>query len=375
MLQPVAGTGRLQVGQEQIPECRLGRWGAEQPEHRLPLGAFRYVMEVRKAGVQVEVALLEATCALHQLQRRVHALPDEQRLYWGVRVVAGLDAPPGKNALAGMVGEQGLHLQFCPVFPLHRRAAGTEQGIDALLGEQDAHGPGVAYLHRLRAQLLDLPGMVEYWEGHGERGGLPGIPCPEQAGLPVPEDLHACIAEHGVGDGCLLEPQPPGDVAPWMVGVGAAGEVERETAVVILQQELLPLAGQPVPPQTVPVMGLDEALPLEPGDELFAVAGGKAQYGQYTGAALPGDGGQLHETVRAGCSVHSKGSFPCFYRTRLLLRQNLAGTGLYLPLYWRVFYGVFTAVRLFLGKTAKNPICFFPSPPALSAIRGSGSSP
>ena len=97
MLQPVAGTGRLQVGQEQIPECRLGRWGAGQPEHRLPLGAFRYVMEVRKAGVQVEVALLEATCALHQLQRRVHALPDEQRLYWGVRVVAGLDAPPGED--------------------------------------------------------------------------------------------------------------------------------------------------------------------------------------------------------------------------------------------------------------------------------------
>ena len=38
----------------------------------------------------------------------------------------------------------------------------------------------------------------------------------------------------------------------------------------------------------------------------------------------------------------------------------------------RRFGGNFTAVGFYFEKTPKNPICFFPCLPALSAIRGSG---
>ena len=173
MLKPMAGPGRLQVGQEQVPERFLGGGGAEQPEHRFPCGVVWGIMEMVEAAVQVEIALLGAAGALHQLQRRVHAASDEERLDGGVRVVAGLDAPPGEDAPAGVVGEERLQPQLCPVLPFDWGSARMEQGIDAAWREEDAHGAGVADLHGLRAQLLDLPGVVE--EGQGHRYGFSGL--------------------------------------------------------------------------------------------------------------------------------------------------------------------------------------------------------
>ncbi len=157
MFQPVIGAGRLQVGQEQAPERFLQGRGAEQPERCLSCGIIRDIMEIVKTGIQAEIAFLEAAGALHQLQGRVHTAADEEEPYGRVRVVAWLDAPSGEDPPADMVGKECLYPQLSLVLPLDRRSSCMEQGIDAAWCKKDSHDAGVADLHGLRAQFLDLP--------------------------------------------------------------------------------------------------------------------------------------------------------------------------------------------------------------------------
>ena len=301
MFQPVVGAGRLQVGKEQASQSLQQGRGAEQSDHGNPCSVIGDIMEKVKAGIQIEVAFLEAASALHQLQCRIHAFPDDERLDGGIRVVAEPAAHAGEDSPAGMIGEQRLYLQLRPVFPFHQCAACAEYGIDAFRGKQDAGGPGIVDLYCFRAKLLDLAGVVKGRQRHiigWHRSGL----CSrlEQRGLPVTEYFHTGFLQHGIGNGCLLEPEPPGNVATGAVGVGAAGEVEREAGGVFCQEELFPPARQPVSTQPVLIVGPDMALLLEPGDELFPIAGVQVQMGQHTGAALPGNGGHLHQMVRTG---------------------------------------------------------------------------
>ena len=166
MFQPVVRAGRLQVGQEQVFQSLQQGRGAEQPDHGNPCSVIWYVMEKVEAGVQIEVALLEAACALHQLQCRIHALPDDEGLDGGIRVVAGSAAHAGEDSPAGMVGEQRLYLQLRPVFPFHQCAACAEYGIDAFRGKQDAGSPGIVDLYGFRAKLLDFAGVVKGRQRH-----------------------------------------------------------------------------------------------------------------------------------------------------------------------------------------------------------------
>ena len=198
---------------------------AEQPDHGDPCGVIRYVMEIVEAGIQIEVTFLEAACALHQFQRCVHTLPDDECLDRGIRVVMGTAVHAGEDSPAGMVGEQRFYLQFRPVFPLHQCAACAEHGVDALWGKQDAGGSGIVDLYGLRPKLLDLTGMVKGRQRHIVRCLLAGSWL-EQWGFPVTVYFHTCTLKHGIGNGCLLEPVPPWEVTAGAVGVGAAGEVK-----------------------------------------------------------------------------------------------------------------------------------------------------
>ena len=200
-----------------------------------------------------------------------------------------------------MVGEQCLYLQFRPVFPFHQCAACAEYGIDALRGEQDADGPGIVDLYGFRPKLLDLAGVVKGWQCHmiRNRQVVPGSRT-EQWCLPVPVYFHAGAPEQGIGNGCLLESEPPWEVAAGTVGVGAAGEVKGEAGRVFSQKELFPPACQPVSPQPVLIVGFDTALFFEPCDELFPIAATQVQMCQHTGAALPGNGNKLHQPVGTG---------------------------------------------------------------------------
>lgn len=90
---------------------------------------------------------------------------------------------------------------------------------------------------------------------------------------PVPVYFHAGTLKHGIGNGCLLEPEPPWNIAAGAVGVGTAGEVKRETGGVFGKEEFFPFVCQPVSPQSVLIVGSKIAIFLEPGDKLFPIAG------------------------------------------------------------------------------------------------------
>ena len=159
----------------------------------------------------------------------------------------GAAAGAGEDSLAGMVGEQCLYLQFRPVFPFHQCAACAEYGVDILWGKQDTDGPGIVDLYCFRPKLLDLAGMVKGRQCHMVRRPLAGSRL-EQWGFPVTEYFHTGTLEHGIGNGCLLEPEPSRVFASRLVGVGAAGEIEGETGRVLSREEFFPPACQPVSP-------------------------------------------------------------------------------------------------------------------------------
>ena len=98
----------------------------------------------------------------------------------------------------------------------------------------------------------------------------------EQWSFFVTEYFHTGTLEHGIGNGCLLEPEPSRVLASRLVGVGAAGEIEGETGRVLSQEEFFPPACQPVSPQPILIVRPDISLPLEPGDQFFAVASADA---------------------------------------------------------------------------------------------------
>lgn len=122
----------------------------------------------------------------------------------------------------------------------------------------------------------------------------------EQRRFFIPEYFYIGVLEHGVGNGCLLEPVSSWEVAAGAVGVGAAGKVKGETGRIFGKEKLFPPVCQPVSPQSVLIVGSDTAFFFQPCDQFFPIAGTQVQMWQHTGAALPGNGSQLHEPVCAG---------------------------------------------------------------------------
>ena len=110
-------------------------------------------MKKIKAGIQTETGFAEAAVAAEQLQTGIHMISDKQGFDRGI-VGVSCQVFVRKDSLAGMVTEQRFQPQLCPVFPFHGGVAGVIQDVNAVLCQQDSHGPGAADFYGFVSQLL-----------------------------------------------------------------------------------------------------------------------------------------------------------------------------------------------------------------------------
>ena len=81
----------------------------------------------------------------------------------------------------------------------------------------------------------------------------------------ITKDAYAGIHH---GNGCLrdsVQTEPSGDFTPYMVGINGAREIKGKPSWIFFTQQQLGAAGQPVSPQTVPVIGCEQLFLFQGG--------------------------------------------------------------------------------------------------------------